>query len=268
MHQASVGFHCPECVKRSGQKVYRGPAAFGGGRPVLTQLLVATNVVVFVIGLLMTGGEALDGFNELMLDGGLIARLPGTDIPVGVADGEWYRLITSGFLHQGIIHLGFNMYILWVLGGMLERSAGRLQLGAIYFVSILGGSLGALLLAPDSLTVGASGGVFGLMGGALALTRSRGESMRNSPVFPLLVLNLLFTFLWSTNISVGGHLGGLAGGFLAGLLLFELPARIAPTERNRSGGPHTGTVVALGLCVVLALGLLVGGIVVASASTL
>jgi membrane associated rhomboid family serine protease len=269
MHQASVGFHCPECIKKTGQKVYRGSAAMAGDRPILTQLLIALNVGVFIVGVLMTGGDAVTGFNELMIDGGLIARFPNTDIAVGVGDGEWYRMITAGFLHYGIIHLAFNMYALWILGGMLEKAVGRSQLAIIYGVSILGGSVGALLLSPDRLTVGASGGIFGLMGAVLAFGRSRGQSIRSSPVFPLLVLNLLITLGWSGSISVGGHLGGLVAGFIAGTVMFELPQRItAPRTGASRGSPDPGTVVGMALCVLLGLGLLVAGIAVGSAATL
>jgi membrane associated rhomboid family serine protease len=260
MHQASVGFHCPECVKQGAQKVYRGPAALAGARPVLTQLLIAVNVAVFLWGVAKTGSSAIDGANELALDGGLIASFRG--IPVGVGDGEWYRIITSGFLHYGIIHLLFNMYALWILGGMLERTVGRVQLGLAYFVSIIGGAVGALLLSPDTLTVGASGGIFGLMGAVLALGRSRGISIRQSPVFGVLILNLLLTFGLSSSISVGGHIGGLAAGFAAGMLLFELPPQIDRGGANRSGGAVSGAVVGLGLSVALGVVLFVAAVAI------
>ena len=267
MHQASVGFHCPECVKSSGQRVYRGPGALQT-QPILTYILIAVNLIVFAIGVAMTGPDAIQGANELMNDGGLIARFRG--VPVGVGDGEWYRLITAGFLHYGIIHLAFNMYAFYVLGGMLERTVGRVQLGLVFFVSILGGSVGALLLSPDVLTVGASGGIYGLMGAVLALGRARGISIRQSPVFGILIINLLFTLGLSRYISVGGHLGGLAAGFVAGLLLFELPPRLAQSSAARSsgGGADTGEVIGMALCGLLAVALVATGIAIGSASTI
>ena len=140
MHQASVGFHCPECVKKGAQKVYRGPAALAGNQPILTQILIAVNVAVFVLGIVMTGANALDGTSKLVEHGGLLAQgtFDGRTLD-GVAEGQWYRLITSGFLHYGIIHLAFNMYALWILGGLIEKSVGRVQLAIVYFVSLLGG---------------------------------------------------------------------------------------------------------------------------------
>lgn len=226
MHQASVGFHCPECTRAGAQRVYTPQALRTAPR--LAQVLIGINVAVFVLGVVLTGGSALSGRSELINDGGLIAATPnfvGTLVPVGVGDGEWYRILTSGFLHYGIIHLGFNMFALWVLGQFLEPSIGRLKFGLIYVVSLLGGSLGALLLTPDALTAGASGAIYGLMGAALAVQRSRGIGFRESGLVSVLVLNLLFTFA-VPGISIGGHLGGLVGGFVSGWILANLPARL------------------------------------------
>jgi membrane associated rhomboid family serine protease len=141
-----------------------------------------------------------------------------------VADGEWWRIVTSGFLHFGILHLAFNMLLLWWLGQMLEPSLGRVRYVLAYAVSLLAGSLGALLLDPDALTGGASGAVFGLMAAAVLLLRRRGVDPMQSGLGGLLVINLLLTFL-RPGISIGGHLGGLVGGALAALLLGALEDR-------------------------------------------
>src|SRR3546814_19978323 len=118
----------------------------------------------------------------MTIDGGLIARgWTGTEL-VGVAEGEWWRLVTSGFLHANLIHIGFNCLVLYQLGQVLEPVLGRLRFGAVYFASMLTGSSGVLLLSPDSLTVGASGAVFGLLGAALAVFRARGIN----PFYPAL----------------------------------------------------------------------------------
>ena len=269
MHQASVGFHCPECVKKGAQKEYRGPAALAGNQPVLTQILIAVNVAVFVVGIIMTGANAVDGTSKLVEHGGLLAQgtFDGRTLD-GVAEGQWYRLITSGFLHYGFIHLAFNMYALWILGGLIEKSVGRVPLAIVYFVSLLGGSLGALIISPDALTVGASGAIFGLMGAVLALGRSRGISIRNSPVLGVLVINLLLTFGLSSVISVGGHIGGLIAGFLAGMVLFELPSRVAqrPDPGATTQAMAAATRAAYALAAALAVALLVGGIVAARAA--
>jgi membrane associated rhomboid family serine protease len=268
MHQASVGFHCPECVRQGGQRVYRGTGSLQS-RAILTQILVAVNVAVYLVGVAMTGSSAVDGSSKLIRYGGLLAQGSFDRRTLdGVAEGQWYRLITSGFLHYGIIHLAFNMWALWILGTMLERTVGRVQLAIVYFVSMLGGALGALIVSPDALTVGASGAIFGLMGAVLALGRSRGISIRNSPVFGVLILNLLLTFGLSSFISVGGHVGGLIAGFLAGMLIFELPPRLARGQDPASGRQALATATRVGYVLAggLAVALFVGGLVAANAA--
>jgi membrane associated rhomboid family serine protease len=266
MHTASVGFHCPDCVKKGGQRVYRGPGALAT-QPLLTQILIAVNVAVFLLGVVVSGASAITGGSELLVDYGLIARLPGTTIGYGVGNGEWYRLITSGFLHYGIIHLAVNMYSLWILGGIVERSIGRVKFGIAYFVAILGGAVGALILTPDGLTAGASGAIFGLMGVILAFGRNRGISLSRNPIIPTLVLNLFITFGLSRYISVGGHIGGLIAGFLAGVLLFDVPAWVDGARGTHRGGPARGDVIGMALCGVLAAGLVVAGLAIAMNGT-
>jgi membrane associated rhomboid family serine protease len=146
------------------------------------------------------------------------------------------------------------MYALYILGGLIERVAGPVRFGVVYVVSLIAGSLGALLVSPDSLTVGASGAVYGLMGAALALERSRGIPVRNSGIIGVLVLNLFITFSLSRYISVGGHVGGLVGGLVAGYILFDVARRI------RNDG------AALALCAVLGVGCFVASLSVAYAA--
>lgn len=246
MVQASVGFHCPECAKRGAQKVYSGPAALQF-RPVATMVLIAVNVAVFVYAFLVDGGNSLGGqIGELHLDYALIGSLDPR-VPLGVGHGEWYRMITSGFLHYGIIHIALNMYALWILGGAVERMAGRTRMVLAYFFSILAGSLGALIIDPGSITAGASGGVFGLMGTVLIVQRMQGVAFRDSPLIGVLAFNLIFTFGVS-GISVGGHIGGLVGGALAGWLLSIPQLR----QVHKLLGPALIVVAGLGL---IALGI-------------
>jgi membrane associated rhomboid family serine protease len=254
MHQASVGFHCPECTKVGAQKVYTA-GSIANKVPVLTRVLIGLNVGVFLLDAVLSGGRSIMGRGELADDGGLIAlaQFQNGEL-LGVANGEWYRIFTSGFLHYGLIHLAFNMYALYILGGLIERVAGPVRFGVVYLVSLVAGSLGALLVSPDALTAGASGAIYGLMGAAFALERSRGIPMRNSGIIGVLVINLFFTFGMSSYISVGGHLGGLAGGFLAGSILFDLGRRM----RNESA--------ALALCGVLAAGCFAAAMSVAYAA--
>jgi membrane associated rhomboid family serine protease len=239
MRQASVGFHCPECTKSGAQKIIRGPAALVT-RPIACQSLIAMNAVVYFAGLGSSTGrtsfEARGGLNG-----------------PAVAAGEWYRLITSGFLHSNLIHLGLNMYLLYVLGTMLEPILGAVRFVALYFLALVAGSLGVLLLDPNHLTVGASGAVFGLMGAAFLAQRMRGIDPFASGLGGLLVINLAFTFL-IPGISIGGHLGGLVGGFLGGWILLD-----AAPKMTRS------TVLPALVCLALAGGLFGAGLVVAGA---
>ena len=144
-----------------------------------------------------------------------------------VASGEWYRLVTSGFVHYGIFHLGFNMLLLYRFGVMLESVLGPIAFLALYLASALGGSFGAVLLSPTALTAGASGAVFGLVGATAVGLRRRGVDVWRTDVGGLLALNLVITFV-IPGISIGGHLGGLLGGVAVGLTTF------GPYESKRS----------------------------------
>jgi membrane associated rhomboid family serine protease len=164
---------------------------------------------VFVLGLSGAGGNIARG-NGLAGDYALFGP--------AVAAGDWYRLITAGFLHYGLFHVGMNMLILYQLGQLLEPSLGRVRYAALYMAALIGGSVGALVVSPNSLTAGASGAVFGLMGAAAVAMRRRGINVMQTSIGSLLVINLVITFA-IRGISIGGHLGGLAAGVVGGLLL-------------------------------------------------
>jgi membrane associated rhomboid family serine protease len=211
MTQAAVGVRCPECSGRRGRAPQaRALGAAGSRLAVGTTALVVINVVVFLAE--MAQGVALRGVggSDLVADGSIYGP--------AIADGEWWRLVTGGFLHAGILHLAFNMYLLWVLGGALERYAGTARFLAIYFVALLWGSAGALVLSPDSRTVGASGAVFGLMAALFLLERQKGIALLGGSVGALLAINLVFTFLFP-GVSIGGHVGGILGGAAAAFVL-------------------------------------------------
>lgn len=247
MSQASVGFHCPECTKRSGQKVIRG-AQLMRVRPMVTQALILMNVAVYVAGV----GPGLRTKHGTTFDGGLIggpAQLPDGRV-IGVGAGEWWRMVTSGFLHANLIHIGFNMWVLYQLGQLLEPVLGRLRFGVVYGVSMLFGSFGVLLLSPNSITVGASGAVFGLMGAAIAVFRSRGINPFDTGLGGAVMMNLVFTFA-IPGISIGGHVGGLIGGFVAGWILEDAGPRYL-----RDPNIAMAVTVALGL-VALGAGVLI-----------
>jgi len=216
MTSTSVGMRCPECARQRTKVKTMGSVT----EPMLTYVLIGINVVIG-LGTLLSGASATGGGgfggSPLLTDGG-VSRF-------GVDSGEYWRILTAGFLHAGFIHLLFNMFALYILGGLLEPAVGRLRFAVIYFVSLLAGSFGALLVEPDALTVGASGAVFGMMGAAVVVMRNRGINPMESGLGLWIGLNLLITFT-IPGISIGGHIGGLIGGGLAALILFDLRERM------------------------------------------
>jgi membrane associated rhomboid family serine protease len=221
MTPTSVGMRCPECSRQRTRVVRTGGAVV---QPTLTYILIGINVAVALGGILSggsAGGGGGFGSSELLSDGS-VSRFT-------IDQGDYWRLITAGFLHVGFIHLAFNMFALYVLGELLEPAIGHLRFGLIYFASLLAGSFGALLLEPTGPTVGASGAVFGLMGAAFIVMRNRGINPMESGLGIWIGLNLLITFT-IPNISIGGHIGGLIGGALAALLLFDVRDRMRLPE--------------------------------------
>ena len=217
MTPTPVGMRCPEC-SRQRTRVRTSATLSRGDTPVATYVIMGICVALELGALASGGGIGGGGGDKLRTEFGLFGP--------SVADGEVYRVLTSGFLHAGLFHLLVNMWSLWILGTMLESSVGRVRFVLIYFVSLLTGSFGALLVAPNDLTVGASGAIFGLMGAAVMEMRSRGIAPMQSGLPLWIGLNLFFTFSYPHQISVGGHIGGLVGGALAAIVLFELPRRV------------------------------------------
>jgi membrane associated rhomboid family serine protease len=227
MHQASVGFHCPECAKTGAQKVVRANQL--RTRPVVTYALIAVNVAIFLL-CIGSGAQTRPG---VILDFSMLADglSPVTGQPIGVANGEIYRLVTGGFLHANIIHVAFNMLALYQLGMLLESAFGRMRFAVVYAVSLLAGSLGVVLLHPHQFTVGASGAVFGLMGFAFMAMRARGIDPFSTGLGGTIVINLIITFTLSSYISVGGHVGGLIGGAICGWILTDVGPKQLKDER-------------------------------------
>ena len=227
MTPTPVGMRCPEC-SRERTKVTTGTQSFGRSNAApATYVLMAINVIAFLIQI--GGGEGgLSSIGSIGRDYGLVPAL--------VADGEWYRVLTCAFLHVGPLHLAFNMFALYILGTFMEPVLGTPRFLAIYFASLFAGSLGVVVLEPDSLgvTVGASGAIFGLFAAAFLIARGRGMEQIASQLGFLIVINLALTFGIS-NISIGGHVGGLIGGAICGLVIIagdrgSLGARRVPTE--------------------------------------
>jgi membrane associated rhomboid family serine protease len=213
MTPSPVGMRCPECAGQR-TKVTTAAAVRAGGatEPYVTYALIVLCVLAFVGE--MAGGAGL-GFGRaggpFVNDGGLIG--------IKVADGEYWRLITNGFLHAGFLHIAFNMYLLWYLGRLLEPALGHVPFAAVYFTSLLTGSFGALLLSGQfTNTIGASGAVFGLMGAAVVEFRRRGIGFLESGIGILILFNLGLSFI-VPGIAIGGHIGGLIGGVLAALAI-------------------------------------------------
>jgi membrane associated rhomboid family serine protease len=224
MTSTPVGMRCPECASQRTRA--RGIGATSD-EPVVTYVLIGICVAAFV-GELAGGASATGGSfggSRLFEEG----ALRGPD----VASGDYWRLVSAGFLHAGFFHLLFNMFSLWILGSLIEPAIGQLRFALIFFVSLLAGSFGALLVDPNTFTVGASGGIFGLMGAAVIVLRNRGINPLESGLGLWIGLNLLITFTVS-GISIGGHIGGLIGGTLAALVLFEAPSvlRVPPQVAN------------------------------------
>lgn len=243
MVTASVGFHCPECTARArGRHVDVRAHWARAARPLVTRLLVGLNAGVQVVALVDGGGDPFFGTGRLAADGGLWGP--------AVADGEWWRIVTSGFLHAGLLHLAFNVLALTQLGLVLEPFLGRARFAALYALSLLSGSLGVLLLDPDALTVGASGAVFGLLGALLVVQRARGIDPWSSGLGGVLVVNLLITFS-VPGISIGGHLGGLAGGVLGGAVVVA-GARGGEATRATVAALLALAAAAFGACLVAA----------------
>jgi membrane associated rhomboid family serine protease len=213
MTHAAVGIRCPECA---GRRTVTQRAGFTMPRtPVLTYGLIAANIALFMLtNRIGSGGGGLSfGSADLnSLGDRLVLYGPS------VANGQDYRLLTAAFIHYGLLHIAFNMYALYILGTAFERYAGPVRFAAVYFTAALSGSFGALILTPHSATAGASGAIFGLMGALFVLERQRGMALLQSPIAGWILINLIFTF-GIPGISVGGHIGGLVGGGLAGFAL-------------------------------------------------
>ncbi|MCB9387799.1 MAG: rhomboid family intramembrane serine protease [Microthrixaceae bacterium] len=233
MVQASVGFHCPQCAGARTTKVVSGRAAFGAAAdPIATKVLIGANVAVYVLMVALGGSMSAGG--PLFQNGAIFGPY--------IANGEWYRLVSGAFLHSSVLHLGMNMLLLWLLGKVLEPALGRAQFVGIYFVSLLGGSLGVMLLDPTAPTVGASGAIFGLMGALVVLQLRAGQSPWQSGIGTLIALNLVITFMLP-NISIGGHLGGLVAGAAA---TYGLALAMPDRANGRAGLPPPARLVALG----------------------
>jgi membrane associated rhomboid family serine protease len=246
MTTTPVGMRCPECSReRTVVKTLRNTVR----RPEVTLALIVINVAAFLAEGSITIGSQPS--SSIYVKGALLGSIPG--LPgQGVAHGQWWRILTGGFLHENIIHIAFNMYVLYVLGQMLEPVLGRFKFALVYLVSLLAGSLGALIVSPHSLTVGASGAVFGLLGAAAVEMRARQVPIMQSGVGGLILINLVISFTLP-GISWGGHVGGLVGGAIAALAI-------------QLGNRYRAQALAVGVCLALGIAAFAGSLAVAHSS--
>jgi membrane associated rhomboid family serine protease len=206
MTPTSVGMRCPECAgQRTKVKTVR---SFQRSEPRVTYALIIVNVVLFIASTAQ-GGGLVTNTSATSLINNLGLSAPAVDL-----QHHYYVLVTSGFIHFNLIHIGFNMYLLYLMGQMLEPVFGPVRFAAVYFTAMLAGALGALLLSPNSLTGGASGAIFGLFGAAFVEQRKRGINPMQTGLGGLIIINLLISVA-IPGISIGDHIGGLIGGVLA-----------------------------------------------------
>jgi membrane associated rhomboid family serine protease len=248
MTTSPVGMRCPECARHTTKvrTVRNTRQRFG-----VTEVLIAINVIVFLAE--GSGAWSLTGSTDgswLLNHGLLFGPFVRTSALPGVPIHEYYRLLTSGFLHLDILHILSNMYVLYWVGRLLEPAIGRARFAAIYFTGLLAGSLGVLIVSPLNASAGASGAIFGLLGAAFTEAQRRGVDQVRNQLVILIVLNLVLT-LSLPNISIGAHIGGLIGGGLATLAFNQ-------ADRRRSQ--------ALGwaACAALAVIAVVGAIIAAN----
>jgi membrane associated rhomboid family serine protease len=252
MTPTPVGMRCPECARdRTKVKTVRSGSR-AGSIPSLTQILIAINVIVFI-------GETATGTPL----GGATSTADGTLFDKGALFGpfissaphQYYRLLTAGFLHDGLLHILFNMVFLYFMGAMLEPAIGKLNFGLVYFVTLLTGSFGALLFEPQVPTVGASTACFGVLGALIVVAYYRGISIWQSGLGITLLINIVFS-LSISGISIGGHLGGVVGGAICGWLIVQL------AERRRMQG------LAVAACLLVAAASVVAAIAVGNGTGL
>ena len=270
MRDAAVGFQCPNCVAEGAKTTRAGRTPYGGkrtGNPgILSIGLIATNVAVWLT-ILATGWQNSTLAYRLALlptgrcesqnePGSFYTQIPSERVCNspnfgdgrwidGVADGAYWQLVTSGFAHIEIWHIGFNMLALWFLGPQLEMVFGRIRFLALYVVSLLSGSALVYWLAGEqSATLGASGAIFGLIGALLVVAQKVGGDVRGLLIW--LGLNVFITFA-VPNVSWQGHLGGFIGGFLAALVLVYAPKTRRTTLQV--AGLSVLTIVVLGALV-------------------
>ena len=241
MTPTTVGMRCPECARQT-TRVHR-VRANEMAAPIATQVIIAINVVVYLAELATGGGGISNASGTVVYHGILYA-------PFVSQLHEYWRIVTSGFLHESIVHVGLNMVFLWFIGRSLEAAIGSARFVGAYGVSLVCGSLGVLLLEPHAAALGASGAIFGLLGTLIVEARRRGINLWSSGLIQIALLNFVFTFA-APGIAIGAHVFGFAGGILVGVVFDQCDRRRLPRSAS------------LAACAVLAVAAFLAAIAVA-----
>jgi membrane associated rhomboid family serine protease len=234
--QAAVGVHCPECVKLDRQETPRqarrisNPFRNSGSRPVVTYTLIGLNVFLYLLQMI-TGGSR----SPVYLLGAFYGPL---------TQSEPWRIVTSLFLHspQSIFHIIFNMYALFIFGPMIEQLVGRVRYIVLYLLAGIGGSVAVLLIAPQSVVVGASGAIFGLLAAYFVIARRLGAN--SGQILVVIVLNLAIGFIPGSGVAWQAHVGGLVVG---GAIAFLYTA----TRRRQQRTLQIGALVGIGVLLIV-----------------
>ena len=244
---ASVGSHCVDCARASRPDAKTRATYWNARqRTLVTYVLMAINIAVFVYTTASDTSSlaSRSGISRAQFDLGL-SRI----FLEFYGSSDWYRLVSSGFLHFGIIHIAFNMLLLYQLGQLLEPAVGRLRFALLYFASLLAGSFGVVLLDPNGVSGGASGAVFGLMAAAAIGLHRRGINVFSTGIGTTLLLNLVLTFALP-GVSIGGHLGGAVGGAICGFVMLAPRWRPMPSWANWTAPVAVMVVAVVGSIVV------------------
>lgn len=225
MTPTTVGMRCPECARQR-TRVHR-VRANEFPAPTATQAIIAVNVVAYLAEI-ATGG----GFGNV---GGTVYEKGALFGPLVSPGGEWWRILTSGFLHASFLHIAFNMVFIWMIGRSLEPAIGSARFVVAYLASLVCGSFGVLLLEPNSIAVGASGAAFGLLGVLMVEARRRGISLWSTGLMQVALINFAFTFFYP-GIAIGAHVFGFAGGILVGVVFDQFDRNRLPRAASLAAG--------------------------------
>ncbi len=180
-----------------------------------TNYLIFINALVFLLMFLIGGSNVFGDVRWLLVFGAHFG-------PLMIEEGQWFRLVTSMFIHGGMMHIFFNMYILYIFGNLAEKVYGSYKFLTIYVSTGIIASLATLIVNPATISVGASGAIFGLIGllfgtGFRKDTPSLLKSITGTTLLPMILINVFLGFT-VPSINNAAHLGGLFSGFAFGLL--------------------------------------------------